>query len=206
MKRRIDGTNCFFVTMRHGLLLPCAYEATKALNHSRPKMKTLLLVYHSTTGATAQMANAAAEAAKRIECAPGETKVSVRLLHASEAGPADLLGADAYIFASPENLAAIAGLMKDFFDRSYYAVLDQINGRRFGLIVCAGSDGTNAVRQIERIATGWRLQAAHAPIIVCTRAQSTEAILAPKCVSASDLARAEELGATMAAGLALGAF
>jgi multimeric flavodoxin WrbA len=44
----------------------------------------------------------------------------------------------------PENLAAISGLMKDFFDRSYYGVLDRIQGRPYASLVCAGSDGHNA--------------------------------------------------------------
>ncbi len=86
-------------------------------------MKTLLIVYHSMTGGTAQMAQAAADAAA------AEAAVSVRLLRANEAGEDDVLAADGYLFATPENLAAMAGLMKDFFDRSYYAALDRINGR-----------------------------------------------------------------------------
>ncbi len=169
-------------------------------------MKTLLIVYHSTTGATAQMAEAAAAGAKNIERTDGEPEVRVRLLHAAAAGPADVLAADAYIFATPEYLAAIAGLMKDFFDRSYYGVLDQINGRRYATIICAGSDGTNAARQVERIANGWRLEAVAAPLITCTHAQTPEQILAPKHLSARELERGAELGATIAAGLALGAF
>ena len=169
-------------------------------------MKTLLIVYHSTTGATAQMANAASAGAHSAIIESDTTEVQVRLLHASAAGPTDLLAADAYIFATPENLAAISGLMKDFFDRSYYGALDQINGRRYATIICAGSDGSNAARQVERIATGWRLHAVAAPLIICTHAQTPEAILATKQVSASDLARGEALGATIAAGLAIGAF
>lgn len=43
-----------------------------------------------------------------------EASVQVRLLHATEAGPQDLLQAQGYLFATPENLAAISGLMKDF--------------------------------------------------------------------------------------------
>jgi hypothetical protein len=100
-------------------------------------MQTLLIVYQSTTGGTRQMAQAVARAAG--QAADGE--IAVRLLQASEAGPADVLAADAYVFAAPENLASMAGLMKDFFDRSYYAVLDRINGRAYAALVCAGSDG-----------------------------------------------------------------
>ena len=80
--------------------------------------KTLLIVYHSLTGGTLQMVEAARDGAQD----GGE--VVVRLLHATAAGPQDLLDADGYLFATPENLAAISGLMKDFFDRSYYGVLD----------------------------------------------------------------------------------
>ena len=45
-----------------------------------------------------------------------------------------------------------------------------------------------------------------APLIICTHAQTVEAILAPKHLSATDLAQGEELGATLAAGLAIGAY
>lgn len=165
-----------------------------------PAHKTLLLVYHSWTGATEQMIRAVARGAA---CEPDLT---VRLLHAPDAGPDDVLGADGYVFATPENLAAISGLMKDFFDRSYYGALDRINGRPYASLICAGSDGSNAARQIARIATGWRLREIAPPLIVCTHAQTTEAILAPKVVPAAELARGEELGAAFATGLAMGAF
>jgi multimeric flavodoxin WrbA len=117
-----------------------------------------------------------------------------------------LLNAAAYLFACPENLAAMSGQMKDFFDRTYYPVLDRIPGRPYAILVCAGSDGTNAARQIERIATGWRLKAMAAPLIVCTHAQTPEAILRPKKIAVAELARCEQLGATLAAGLGLGIF
>ena len=163
-------------------------------------MKHLLIVYHSMTGGTRQMAEAAAQAARRQE------GVAVRLLRATEAGPEDVLAADGYLFAAPENLAAIAGLMKDFFDRCYYPVLERINGRPCAVMVCAGSDGSNALRQIERIATGWRLKAVAPGLIVCTHAQTPERILAPKVIGADDLARCAELGEGLAAGLGAGVF
>lgn len=163
-------------------------------------MKTLLIVHHSMTGGTRQMAEAAADAAA------GESGVEVRSLRASDAGPADVLAADAYLFATPENLASMAGMMKDFFDRTYYAALDRVGGRAYAVMVCAGSDGAGAVRQVERIATGWRLRAVAAPLIVCTRAQTPEAILAPKSIARSDLEACAELGAALAGGLAAGIF
>ena len=137
-------------------------------------LQTLLIVYHSLTGGTRQMAEAA-QAGAAAE--PAEV---VRLLHAGQAGPDDVLAAQGYLFATPENLAAMSGQLKDFFDRSYYGALDRINGRPYASLICAGSDGENAARQIARIATGWRLKMVAEPLIVCTHAQTPEAILAPK--------------------------
>jgi len=141
-----------------------------------------------------------------VEAARGEAGVQVRLLRAPEARPEDVLGADGYVFATPENLAAMAGLMKDFFDRCYYPALDRLNGRPYAVLVCAGSDGQNAVRQVERIATGWRLRAVAPALIVCTHAQTPEDIARLKQIGPGDLARCRELGAALAAGLAMGVY
>ena len=162
--------------------------------------RTLLVVYHTMTGGTEQMAQAAVEGARE------ESAVQVRLLRAQEAQPEDVLEADGYVFATPENLAAMAGLMKDFFDRCYYAALDRVNGRPYALLVCAGSDGQNAARQVERIATGWRLKEVAPALIVCTHAQTPEEIARPKQIAPADLARCRELGSALAAGLALGVY
>jgi multimeric flavodoxin WrbA len=164
------------------------------------RMKTLLIVYHSATGGTRQMAEAAARGASR------ESGIQARLLQASDANAGDVLQAHAYLFATPENLAAMAGMMKDFFDRTYYAALDRIAGRAYATLVCAGSDGENAVRQIDRICTGWRLRKAAEPIIVCTHAQTPEKIRAPKIIGPDDLRRCEDVGKALAAGLVLGIY
>ncbi len=163
-------------------------------------MKNLLIVFHSTTGGARQMAEAAARGASV------EREVGVRMMHAAEARAGDVLQADGYLFVTPENLAAISGIMKDFFDRTYYAVLEHIAGRPYAALVCAGSDGHNAARQVERICTGWRLKPVCEPLIVCTHAQTPEAILAPKTIAAGELRRCEEIGAAIVAGLALGIF
>ncbi|MDO6460304.1 NAD(P)H-dependent oxidoreductase [Granulosicoccaceae sp. 1_MG-2023] len=164
-------------------------------------MKTLLIVYHSMTGGTQQMCEAVREGAEGA----GEA-LRVRLLRAAGAGPEDLMAADGYVFATPENLAAIAGLMKDFFDRSYYPVLDRLNGRPVCLLVCAGSDGQQALAQMQRICTGWRLREVLPSRIVCTKADTEAKILAPKQISEAELAACRELGETLASGLAMGIF
>lgn len=163
-------------------------------------MKRLLIVWHSRTGAARAMAQAAARGAL------AEAEVEVRLLKAEAAHPDDLLAADGYLFVAPENLAALSGEMKAFFDRCYYPLLERLNGRPYAALIAAGSDGTGAARQLARIATGWRLKPIAETRIVITHAQTPERILAEKAVSAGELQACEDLGAAMAAGLAMGVF
>ena len=62
-----------------------------------------------------------------------EPEIRVRLLKAQDTDPADVLEADGYLFVTPENLGAMSGMMKDFFDRTYYAVLNRIAGRPYAV-------------------------------------------------------------------------
>lgn len=176
-----------------------------------PAQRELLIVWWTMTGGTQQLVRAALEGAAR-ECAAGALSdrpagaqpVAVRAVRADRAQPGDVLGASGYLFATPENLGSMAGMLKDFFDRTYYAALDRVNGRPYATMICAGSDGHGAARQIERIATGWRLRQVAPPLIVCTHAQTPQAILAPKSIEAGELRRAAELGEAMAAGVGMG--
>ncbi|WP_339693621.1 NAD(P)H-dependent oxidoreductase [uncultured Parasphingorhabdus sp.] len=163
-------------------------------------MKKLLIVYYSYTGGTAQMVEAAADAAREEEGS------EICVMRAEDCQPEDMLSADGYIFATPENLAAIAGVMKAFFDRCYYPLLGKIEGRPYAAMICAGSDGENARKQVERIATGWRLKKVIDSQIICTHAQTEEEILAQKTIGPTDLAKCSEIGATLSAGLAMGVF
>lgn len=165
---------------------------------SKERLPCLLIVWWSVTGASRQLAEAALDGGQH------EPRARTRSLRCDQAVADDLLAADGYLFIAPENLASLAGVMKDFFDRSYYAALDRLVGRPYASIVAAGSDGAGASRQIARIATGWRLRAVAQPMIVLTGAQTPQRILAPKTVDPASLARARELGETLASGLALG--
>ncbi|MCW9041924.1 MAG: NAD(P)H-dependent oxidoreductase, partial [Pseudopelagicola sp.] len=133
-------------------------------------------------------------------------EIDTTLLKAEDATPDDLLAADGYIFCAPENLAALSGAMKEMFDRCYYPLLGRIEGRAYAQMICAGSDGTNAAKQLARIATGWRLKEAQPAVIICTHAQTQEAILAQKTIPEADLAQCRDLGQALGAGLEMGMF
>ena len=156
----------------------------------------LLIAWHSRTGASEALASAAGAGAGG----------AARLMPCQDVTPADLLSAAGYLFVCPENLASMSGAMKDMFDRCYYPVLGQIEGRPYATIVAAGSDGTGAQRQIDRICTGWRLRRVADTLIVGFAAQTPERILAPKTVDPEALATARDLGAALAQGIELGMF
>ena len=158
----------------------------------------LLIIWHSRTGAARAMAEAAREGAH------GEG--GARLLAAPEASPEDLLAAQGYLFVCPENLGTMSGAMKEFFDRCYYPLLGAIAGRPYATAVAAGSDGSGAERQLDRIVTGWRLRRIAPGLIVNVAAQTPEAILAPKTVPLPALQKCHDLGQSLGAGLAMGAF
>lgn len=158
----------------------------------------LLIIWHSRTGATEAMARAAHDAA----LAEGPC----RLIAAGEATAGDMLAATAYLFCCPENLAAISGAMKEFFDRTYYALLGQIEGRAYATIIAAGTDGSAAQRQIDRVATGWRLRRVAKSLILRNGAQTPEAILAHKSVPADALQMCRDMGQAFSGGISLGVF
>lgn len=157
---------------------------------------SVLIIWHSRTGASAALAQAVAEGAGG----------AAMLRAADRVQAAEMLAAAAYIFVGPENLGALSGAMKEMLDRLYYPCLGQIEGRAYSSIMAAGSDGTGAVRQLDRILTGWRLRRVVEPMIVNLAAQTPEQILADKSVPADRLAEALEMGAAMAEAVRQGIF
>jgi multimeric flavodoxin WrbA len=149
-------------------------------------VKTLLIVYHTGGAKTALMAEAVERGAKT------EHGVRVVVKRCADAGPEDVLGADGLILGTPENFGYMSGMMKDFLERIFYPCEGRIAGRPWALFVGAGQDGTGAVSSVERIVTGLRLKKVGEPLVVV------------KDLQPAQVAALEELGATFAAGLALG--
>src|SRR5476649_2590632 len=151
-------------------------------------MKRLLIVYHTRGVKTTQLAEAVARGAS------AESGIEVRLMRCAEAGPQDVLEADALVLGTPENFGYMSGMMKDFLERIFYECEGKVAGLPCALLVSAGQDGAGAIASVERIVTGLRLKKVQEPI------------LALKEVTPEVLAQCEELGATLAAGIAFGVF
>ena len=158
------------------------------------KIRELLVIWHSRTGASEAMAAAAAEADNG------------RMLRARDVRTDDILQAAGYLFVCPENLAALSGEMKEMFDSQYYPVLGRIEGRPYATIIAAGSDGQSAQAQLDRIATGWRLRRVAEPMIISFEAQTPEDILAPKVPTGKVLKSCRDLGLGMSEAIDSGIF
>lgn len=150
--------------------------------------RRLLVVFHSQGGNAQRMAEAVVRGASR------ESGVEVRAVRALEAGLDDLLWAEAVLFGTPENFGYMSGALKDFFDRTFYPAQGKVHGLPYAVFVKAGNDGSGAVTSIERIVRGYPLRKVAEPVVV--RGDLGD----------DDLARCEELGETLAAGLAMGIF
>ncbi|MDX1374884.1 MAG: NAD(P)H-dependent oxidoreductase [Burkholderiales bacterium] len=157
-------------------------------------MKTLLIVYHTHGVKTARMAEAVERGARAaLREAEAEDAVRVVVKRCAQAHAQDVLAADALILGTPENFGYMSGMMKDFLERVFYPCEGKVEGRPYALFVGAGQDGTGARSSVERIVTGLRLRKVQ-DAIICVKD------LTPEFVTAC-----ETLGATFAAGLAIGA-
>ena len=152
--------------------------------------KKLLIVYHTQSGTTSQMADAVIRGASSDDV----DDVEVRVKSALDADADDLLWADGFILGTPENFGYMSGAMKYFLDRVYYPCENQVNGRPFALFVRAGNDGTGAISSMRRILTGLAVREVQEPVLIAGDFDE------------SRLVECEELGLTMAAGLEAGIF
>lgn len=157
---------------------------------------SLLIIWHSRTGAAEQAASHAYDAAQSVRSELSDSR-DITMMRACDVSAQDMLTAQAYLFCAPENLASLSGEMKECLDRLYYPLLHQIEGRIYSLIITAGSDGEGAQRQLRRICSGWRLNERVPGIILNMNSETEEAILAPKKLSDEQARQAAEIGATL---------
>lgn len=152
--------------------------------------KTLLVVGHVPSPNTMMLRDAVVRGAEHEDV----MEVDVRALSPFEAQPEDVLGAQAIILGTTENLGYMSGALKDFFDRIYYPCLEHTQGLPYALYIRAGQDGTGTRRGVETIVTGLRWRAVDEPLI-CRGEFRAEFV--DEC---------EELGTLISAGLDAGIF
>ncbi|MCA1960053.1 MAG: NAD(P)H-dependent oxidoreductase [Desulfomonile sp.] len=148
----------------------------------------LLVVYHSQSGNTERLAQAVADGG----CTVGS--VVVRLMRAAETNADHMRLARCLVLCSPEYFGYMAGAVKDLFDRTYEQVREEMVGKSYAVVICAGNDGTGALSSIERIIAGYKLRKVQPPIII--RGD----------VSSEHIESCRELGRTLAAGIDLGIY
>lgn len=153
-------------------------------------VKRLLIVAHAPSDNTRLLREAVLRGARHPDIAGVEAVCLAPL----EAGPEDVLAADAAILGTPENLGYMSGALKDFFDRIYYPCLERTQGLPYALYVRAGHDGTGTQRAVATIATGLRWRPVQEPLVLRGGWQD------------SFIGQCEELGTLMAAGLETGVF
>ena len=153
-------------------------------------MTTILIIYHSQTDNTLQMAKAAARGVNSID------NVTAILKPAHLATLDDLLSCSGLVIGSPEYFGYMAGQVKDFFDRTYYPARHskKIFKKPYVVFISAGNDGSGALLSIERNALGYPLKKVYEPVVAKGR------------ISDDVLTRCEELGMTIAAGCDAGIY
>lgn len=154
------------------------------------EIRRLLLVAHAPSPNTQMLRDAVLEGARD----PDIAGVEARWIAPLEAGPDDVLAADAIILGTTENLGYMSGALKDFFDRSYYPCLEKTEGRPFAAYIRGRHDGTGTRRAIESITSGLRWRAVQPPLMMVGDWDE------------DFVAQCRELGMAMAAGLESGIF
>jgi multimeric flavodoxin WrbA len=113
--------------------------------------KKVVVIFHSQTGNTEEMARAVAEGATYV---PG---TQVALKKAAEATLDDLLDCDVVAFGSAEYFGYMAGVLKDFFDRNLARSAGKAAGKGYAAFGSTGMGGTRALESIDLCAAAFQL-------------------------------------------------
>lgn len=146
--------------------------------------KKVLIVYHSQSGNTEAAAQAVAEGVRSVE---GVEPVVKR---AADATVDDLISCDAVCFGTPDYFSYMAGMLKDFFDRTFYPSQGKVDDKPCAVFVTHGGGGRGACESVQRMCRSFRLKEVAEPVLV--RGKPDEAAKA----------RLRELGAAVARAIA----
>lgn len=122
-------------------------------------MARVLVVYHSLSGNTKKAAEIVAEGARSVAGA------EVVLKQASEAGEKDLVSCDAIAIGSPDYFSYMAGMVKDFFDRTFYPTQGKVSNKPCGIFVTHGGGG-KAAQSVKDLCRSFKFRAVGEPVLV----------------------------------------
>lgn len=148
----------------------------------------MLIIYHSQSGNTLKLVDWCKVGILREEA------INLRTIHAPDVTLEDVINADGILLATPENFGTMSGLLKDFFERTYYPAREFQLNKPYALLISCETDGTGTDRQIQSIASGYVLKKSLETLIVKNTEQDKmkDAVI--------------ELGQTFAVGIVLGIF
>lgn len=118
-------------------------------------MSTVLVVHHAPSPRLRRIL----EAIEQGLALPELGDIAVESVPALATTDDHVLRAGGFVFLTPANFGYMSGALKHFFDRTYYTCEGAVAGRPYALCVHGDNDTSGAVSSVQRIATGWGLQA-----------------------------------------------
>lgn len=118
----------------------------------------ILIVYHTQSGNTQKLARAVKKGAASVK---GTIAV---LKKAQDATLRDLLSSDALAFGTPDFFSYMAGMLKDFFDRTCYPSEGKITGKPYVAFVSHGGGG-KAIKSVEKLCRRFKLKKIAPPLL-----------------------------------------
>ena len=115
-------------------------------------MPKVLVIYHSQSGNTEEMAKAATKGAKKV------SGTEIILKKATEATLEDLVSSSGIAVGSPDYFSYMAGAVKDFFDRTFYPSQSKVTGKSAVLFASGGEGGKPALESLKRICESFKFK------------------------------------------------
>lgn len=139
-------------------------------------MPKTLIIYHSISGHTEKMAEAIKEGA-------ASSGAMVSLKKAADATADDLLECDTVLFGTANYFSYEAGMIKDFFDRTFFSLKGNVDNKPYATFGSYGGGGDKAILSLNKLCDNMGLKMATESVST-TRDPSSEALEECKALGA----------------------
>jgi flavodoxin I len=139
-------------------------------------MSKVLVIYHSLSGNTEKMAKAVQEGA-------ASSGAEAVLKKAADANADDLMNCDAVVMGTANYFSRESGMMKDFFDRTFFTLKGNVDNKPYAVFGSYGGGGEVAIDSLAKLCDNLGLKKA-ADNVGAQREPSAEAIEKCKALGA----------------------